>query len=367
MKCGTHFHSERWAFRLIELAMNRAFVLVAATVGALVLTLALLALLRPWLLRHVLARPNARSSHRVPTPQGGGLAVVAAWLLVIWGASAWTPGLLENQSGRLLALSTAAVLLAIIGAVDDIRPLPQLLRLAVQCLAVGTVLAALPDDFQLVPQIPRWAERVCLLLGGVWMVNLTNFMDGIDWMTVTQFVPVTGAIVLLGLLDGTDWLSALVAAALLGAVLGFAPFNKPVARLFLGDVGSLPLGLLLGWLLLQLAGRGHVAAAIILPLYYIGDATITLVRRVARGEPVWQAHRQHFYQRAVDNQFTVPQVLTRVFLVNMVLGSLALLSTQTHDLRVKILLVAAGVAVVVWLLFAFARRGPEIRRQSVSG
>ena len=82
------------------------------------------------------------------------------------------------------------------------------------------------------------------------------------------------------ILDGEELLPAVVAAALLGAIVGFAPFNKPVARLFLGDVGSLPMGLLLGWLLLQLAGEGHVAAAVILPLYYLLDATITLARRL---------------------------------------------------------------------------------------
>ena len=99
--------------------------------------------------------------------------------------------------------------------------------------------------------------------------------------------------------------ATLVALALCGAMIGFAPFNRPVARLFLGDVGSLPIGLLLGWLLVVLAGSGHFAAALLLPLYYLADATITLLRRLANGEPVWQAHRSHFYQRAMDNGFSV--------------------------------------------------------------
>ena len=109
-------------------------------------------------------------------------------------------------------------------------------------------------------------------------------------------------------------LPALLASALLGAMIGFAPFNRPVARLFLGDVGSLPIGLLLGWLLLHSPARGHLAAALILPLYYLADATVTLARRIARGEPFWQAHRTHFYQRATDNGFTVPEIVTHVAL-----------------------------------------------------
>ncbi len=108
---------------------------------------------------------------------------------------------------------------------------------------------------RILPVLPWWVERACLLLGGVWLVNLVNFMDGIDWITVAETVPVTGAIVLLGVFGAIGPLPSLVAAALLGATLGFAPFNKPVARLFLGDVGSLPIGLLLGWLLLAARGQ----------------------------------------------------------------------------------------------------------------
>jgi UDP-N-acetylmuramyl pentapeptide phosphotransferase/UDP-N-acetylglucosamine-1-phosphate transferase len=147
----------------------------------------------------------------------------------------------------------------------------------------------------------------------------------------------------------------MVAGALLGAMLGFAPFNRPVARLFLGDVGSLPIGLLLGWLLLQVAGRGHLAAAILLPLYFVADATITLGRRVARSERVWEAHRSHFYQRAIDNGFTVPQIIARVAVVNLALVVLALATASAPTIVVKTLSLAAGCALVGWLLITFAR------------
>src|SRR5262249_60591349 len=98
------------------------------------------------------------------------------------------------------------------------------------------------------------------------------------------------------------------AASLFGASLGFGRFNRPVANLFLGDSGSLPIGLLLGWLLMELAFSGHLAAALILPLYYLADATITLGHRVVKGEPFWRAHRTHFYQRATDNNYSVPEI-----------------------------------------------------------
>ena len=117
-------------------------------------------------------------------------------------------------------------------------------------------------------------------------------------------------------------MQAAVAAALCGALVGFAPFNKPIARLFLGDVGSLPVGLLLGWMLVLLAGRGHLAAAILLPLYYLADATITLMRRTMKGERITQAHRSHFYQRALDRGYSVYQIVGRVFVLNILLAAL---------------------------------------------
>ncbi len=147
----------------------------------------------------------------------------------------------------------------------------------------------------------------------------------------------------------------LVALALLGAIIGFAPFNRPVARLFLGDVGSLPIGLLLGWILLLLAGRGHLVAALLLPLYYLADATLTLGRRIARREAVWQAHRTHFYQRATDGGFSVQEIVVRVFVLNVALAGLALVSAIEPDPRVDLATLALGGALVAWLLLTFAR------------
>ena len=339
---------------MIEQAVERFLVLGPVALLALGLSLALMVLLRPWLSRYAMARPNARSSHRDPTPQGGGISVVAATFVVAWGAVATSPALLNNESGQFLTLTATAALLAVVGARDDVRSLSAAVRLAIQCIAVGALIAALPDQLRVLPQVPWWLERAGLFLGGVWLVNLVNFMDGIDWMTVAEFVPVTGAIVLLGL-AGTIGICSVVAAALLGAILGFAPFNKPVARVFLGDVGSLPIGLVLGWLLLRLAADGHLAAAVILPLYYLADATITLIRRVIRREPFWQAHRQHFYQRATDNGFAVSKIVRRVALVNVALAALAAITVAAEATAVSLATFAVAIAAVAWLLLTFER------------
>lgn len=121
------------------------------------------------------------------------------------------------------------------------------------------------------------------------------------------------------------------------------------------DVGSLPIGLLLGWLLLVLAGNGGRAAATLLPLYYLADSTITLIRRAANREPVWQAHRSHFYQRATDRGFTVLEIVARVFGVNLALAALAVTTIVLPSRMTDIAAVSAGAALVTSLLVVFAR------------
>jgi UDP-N-acetylmuramyl pentapeptide phosphotransferase/UDP-N-acetylglucosamine-1-phosphate transferase len=176
-------------------------------------------------------------------------------------------------------------------------------------------------------------------------------------MTVAEVVPATAAIVLLGWLGEVPVMPTIVAATL--AMLGFAPFNRPVARVFLGDVGSLPIGLLLGWCLLDLAWHQHVAAALLLPLYYLADATLTLLQRMARREPFWAAHRTHFYQRATDNSYTVSAVVTEVFALNILLAALALASVWLNSAIAQLILLAMGVGAVAFLLYRFSR--PKFR------
>ncbi|WP_262029223.1 MraY family glycosyltransferase [Microvirga sp. Mcv34] len=318
------------------------------------LSAVLIVALKPLLVRYALARPNARSSHQSPTPQGGGIAVVGAVLIAMALAFALL-SLPDHFFKTFVVLAGASLLLAIVGAVDDIRPLPASLRLVLQVAAVAAVVVT--SDLRVLPEVvPLAVEQAILILGGVWFVNLVNFMDGLDWITVAEMVPVTAAIALLGPAGELPMsvLVTFVALALCGALLGFAPFNKPVARLFLGDVGSLPIGLLVGWLLLQLAGTGALAAALLLPLYYLMDATITLLRRIARREKVWEAHRSHFYQKATDNGFSVLQVNAHVFGLNLVLAALAAMTLVWPSGAVQIAALALGAALVGLVLRRFS-------------
>jgi UDP-N-acetylmuramyl pentapeptide phosphotransferase/UDP-N-acetylglucosamine-1-phosphate transferase len=325
----------------------------AVAVLAALISVILIVILHPLLSRYALAKPNARSSHRTPTPQGGGIAVIAATI----AATAF--GLLSlavSLATPLVAVFVAAVIMACVGAADDIRPLGVVPRLLLQALAVTAVIFALPSDLHIVSFLPLWLERLLLVIGGLWFVNLVNFMDGIDWMTAAEIVPVSAALVALGCLGTLPRDGIAVALALGGAMIGFAYFNRPTARLFLGDVGSLPIGLITGWLLVLLAGSGHLTAALLLPLYYLADATLTLVRRLSNGERVWQAHRTHYYQRATDRGFSVTEIVVRVFAVNVGLGALAVATVIADRIAADIGALACGTALVGWLLYAFTRR-----------
>jgi len=324
---------------------------LSTIVAAIILTNLCIRVLHPLLVRYALARPNARSSHKVPTPQGAGIAVTAITLLVACCA------IISHTeiSPALWMLVGAVTIIAVVGAADDLRPLPVVPRFAMQALCILAVLIMLPANLQVLPSAPLWGERTVLLLAALWFVNLTNFMDGLDWITVAEVVPITAALATMGITGTLPLPTALLAAALCGAMIGFAPFNKPVARIFLGDVGSLPIGLLLAWSFLQLTYAGYLAAAILLPLYYLADATLTLLRRLARREAFWLAHRSHFYQRATDNGFSVMQVVTNIFVLNVGLVILAGLSIYIKSTLVDLILLIFGSASVGLILRRFAR------------
>jgi UDP-N-acetylmuramyl pentapeptide phosphotransferase/UDP-N-acetylglucosamine-1-phosphate transferase len=337
---------------MIALDLHRAVLVLVIPVAAALICAGLIMALRPLLQRYALARPNARSSHVAPTPQGGGIAVMAATAI-----AAALAGLLgvPYQDNAIPLVMAAAFCLAAVGMIDDLRPVPVVPRLALQLAAVTLLLATLPPQIRILETIPIALERASLFLGLLWFINVVNFMDGLDWMTVAEMLPMSAALAAFAFFGEAPSEVLPIALALAGALLGFAPFNRPVARLFLGDVGSLPIGLLTGWCLLELASRQHFVAALLLPLYYLADATITLFRRVATGERFWDAHRSHFYQRATDNGFSVRQVVTNVFLLNLLLAGLATTSIAIRSTGVYMTMLVLGVLGVMVVLVRFSR------------
>lgn len=284
---------------------------------AFVATWLLTALVRRYALARLLDLPTARSSHAVPTPRGGGIGFV----LVISAASPLlsAAGMLPWSTTVALA---AAGLVAIIGFVDDHRPVSASWRLLVHGIAAAWGLywlGGLPPigwgettiDLGLPGQLLAW-------IGLIWLLNLYNFMDGIDALAGAQAVTVLAGMALIVILIGPapPALPLLIAAA---AVAGFLLWNLPPARIFMGDVGSGFLGLLLGLFVIA-AIEQHpqiVWSWAIMLACFVSDATVTLLRRLMRREAVHQPHRSHAYQRAARRWASHGRVSGTVVLINL--------------------------------------------------
>lgn len=264
--------------------------------------------------------PNERSSHSHPVPVGGGIVIVVV-TVILWACLSW-----PLQSTHLFLLMSFLAL-ALISWIDDRVPLPWTVRLAVQIVSVGLVLSCIPQDQHVLPiEIPLAMDRIVTALAWIWFINLFNFMDGMDGLAATEAVTIILGVILIYLALGreTPMLPTLFAA--LGATLAFLRWNWHQAKVFMGDVGSIPLGLLLGWLLIDLSINGHFAAAIILPLYFLADATITLCRRVLNREAPWKPHKTHFYQRAHQGGHPHDRVVSPILIANGILIAAALMS-----------------------------------------
>ncbi|MCW9036156.1 MAG: glycosyltransferase family 4 protein [Rhodospirillales bacterium] len=287
----------------------------------------------------LLDQPNERSSHSIPTPHGGGLAIIVV-LIPLWayfGQTSITLGTVE-----LVVILSGAFLLAGFSLIDDIRHLSPAFRFSLQALIVAVSLWAMADGVPFFGGfLPSWLDVALAGLGWVWFTNLFNFMDGIDGIAGTQSASMSVGIALLVMMAGAPAFLLPFALVATGACLGFLYWNWHPAKIFMGDVGSVPLGFLLAWLLLTLAQSGYFVSALILALYYVADATITLVRRGLRGEKVWQAHREHFYQKAIQRGMNHGQVVVTILLVNSLLVGLALAAALGWPL------LALGSAVVL--------------------
>nr|WP_225563113.1 glycosyltransferase family 4 protein [Rhodanobacter sp. DHG33] len=239
--------------------------------------------------RGMLDRPGQRRSHTIPTPRGGGIGIVLASLVCLGGVwlgapSSWP---LPVEVGLLVAL----LLVALVGWWDDHSSLPILPRFGTQLLAVLLFGAALGTS-----GMARWWLPL-LLLAGAWSINLHNFMDGIDGLLAQQamFVGVGLALLARGAGQGT---LALAAACLATASLGFWCLNRSPARIFMGDVGSGSVGLLIFALTAMLwqVDADLLWPALILSSAFVTDASLTLMTRYLRGRRWYSAHREHLYQ-----------------------------------------------------------------------
>lgn len=294
--------------------MKLALIASAAFAAAYLVTM--------WLLRHsrVVDRPNSRSSHSVPTPRGGGLSMV---VVTIGGALAlFAMGNLDAATAAALVLGGLCV--AAVGFWDDVHSSPVAVRmgvhiaaasLAVYCLGGASALRIGDSVIDL-----GAAGPVLTVIAVVWTLNLYNFMDGIDGLAASEaaFVLFGGAALALGL-GGAAPVEAAPAVIAGAACLGFLVFNWPPASIFMGDVGSGFLGFVISVIAIEFARSGavNIYAWLLLSGVFLADATLTLLRRLLRGERIYQAHRTHAYQWLARRWGSHRRVTQAVIFVNV--------------------------------------------------
>ncbi|WP_448140954.1 MraY family glycosyltransferase [Stenotrophomonas sepilia] len=277
--------------------------------GAL-LALALLSALLTWAARgyalrqQLMDQPGERRSHSVATPRGGGIAIVIS-LLVTAAVAIWA---WPESTPAVLVASLGLVLVAGIGWWDDHRPLPAMRRLLVHFIA-ATLLAGLVKV-----NGGSWLLAALVLLFTASLINIWNFMDGINGIAASQAV-----VAMLGLAPVLPWPYSLAAVALGLACLGFLPFNFPRARIFMGDVGSGALGYAVAAVLALASVRTDINWILLLvPVSpFLVDAGFTLLARIISGQRWMEPHTQHVYQRAVQAGASHPQVTGMYFALGL--------------------------------------------------
>ena len=326
-------------------------------VSFVVLLIAVVSYLLGFPVAKILARlgavdqPNARSSHLKPVVRGGGITMAGgAFLLVFCG--------FPLPWGVTAVMLSAALGIGVVSFYDDIKSVGAAIRFG--CHSVAAIAALVVLHFSGLgldsSGLPVPVVALLWLLGFLWMVGYTNafnFMDGINGLAAGQAIVTGFGMALLGSLTlrGYDRAPVLWCVAIASAALGFLPHNFPQARIFMGDVGSAPLGFCLAMLTLWLAksvGWWLLIPLVLLHANFVLDTGITLVRRILRGERWYDAHREHFYQRLIRSGKSHPFVTgLEMALQAVVLGLMVLYLHASAPMRVGLI----ALVILVWLAF----------------
>lgn len=319
---------------------------------------------RPGSRLYILDHPTQRSLHNQAVPRSGGVAIVASILVV--GATVCV--LRGEAPAGLWWLAGGLLLAAGIGFADDRRSQPVLIRVLVQC-AAAMLLVLGKFSFEQV-ELPGWSaavpHEVAQLVTGlfvIWMINLYNFMDGMDGFAGGMASMGFGTFALLGVL--TDHLLfASLSLIIAGAAFGFLWFNFPPARIFMGDVGSYSLGVLAAGFTLWGVNDGLFPMWVPLLIFspFIIDATVTLLWRTLRGESVLQAHRTHFYQRLVQQGFGHRNTVLGHYALMIACAASAVVAQYQSQLAQGLILVGWGLVylvLIIWVECLCRRQAPS--------
>lgn len=313
---------------------------------AMVLTVVLALPLRRWLVaKGLVDHPGERRSHQVATPRGGGLAMVAASLVAI--------NVFAVSGPAVWGVSGLLFLLAGLGWLDDARELPVKWRFGLQVL-IAAMMLAMTGTVNSVAFGPLelnwpWLWSGLGLVAVVWLINLHNFMDGSDGLLAMQGLW-TG-LAMAALMHPTGGIAALLAVVMAGACLGFLFWNRPPAKLFMGDSGSMLVGGVVGLLALSGAASGLISiwVSLIVSALFVVDATATLVRRVAGGRRWYTAHREHAYQKLISGGWSHGRVLLLYGSINVfIVLPVLLLAKRFPDQEMLLALGLVGSLTIAW-------------------
>lgn len=320
--------------------------LVALLVPAIVAWVAIAALRRSRWAVPLADHPNERSLHSSPLPRVGGLGIMAGALPVAaWGAS-----------GPVAAILACAFALMLVSLADDVRSLPIQVRLPAHAMAAAIAILAIASPHANQAGL-GWIEAILGILALVWMTNLFNFMDGADGLAGGMAAIGFGAFAIASAAAGAMPL-AIASAAIASASVGFLFQNFPPARVFMGDAGSIPLGFLAG----ALGVHGVMLGAwpwwfpVLVFSPFIVDATVTLLRRLARGQRIWIAHRTHVYQRLVLSGWSRTRLALAGYALMAAAAACALAGRGQGEM-VQCGIIFSWLAAYALLLFAVFRGG----------
>lgn len=290
--------------------------------------------------KSVMDIPNERSSHAVPTPRGGGAAIIMVFYMGLFYFQ-------ESVNAQLFYALLCGLPIALIGLLDDIFTLSSKIRFLIQSISAGVALYFLGGvthiDFILF-ELQGWWLNIIAFLAMVWLTNLYNFLDGIDGYAGSEAVMVGLGLFLL--------FHNPLGLVIVASALGFLVFNWHQASIFMGDIGSTTLGFIFAVFVFYDTGHGSIYVWLVLLSLFWFDATLTLIRRYFNGERISQAHKKHAYQRLVQSGWAHNKVAWYALLFN--LSFLGLLYYVENVLIVFVLNIISLIAVVK---FIDARKG----------
>lgn len=281
----------------------------------------------------ILDIPNNRSFHIKPTPTGGGWAIIIPTILLAIVSKAITPSILFG-----------AFILILISWLNDLKHIQPSIRLVFHSIAIAISLLSLDltNNIILPNHIPNIIDKTMIFTAWLWFINLYNFMDGADGMTVSETLCICFGILFISLFTYIPLNIINLCLILIGSCSAFLIFNWHPAKIFLGDTGAIFIGYIISYMLLIIAKSGNGLIVLILPLYYIMDTSLVLFKRILKREKIFEAHqKQYFHRSIIKVKRTHCQTVKKVILFNIFLIITGLYYTITKNYIVFILTIPA--------------------------